>query len=134
MIRAGLSVPCDVIDAAEHLATAWGITTDRLRGMSPFGGNSRDQTWGLFDPRLFLADTDRGATRMQAIFRAAFFLPDVASVVVGSDDPHHLRELVDAVDLDLAPGVVARYRELVRRRQTRANSSRIGEQTARAAS
>ncbi|QIY58893.1 hypothetical protein HEP86_36000 [Streptomyces sp. RPA4-5] len=46
---------------------------------------------------MFLRPEHRGASRVQAAFRAAYLLPPASSVAVGSDDAEHLRELVDAL-------------------------------------
>lgn len=64
--------------------------------MSPFGGSTNSVVWEAVDARMFLQPEHRGASRVQAAFRAAYLLPPVTSVAVGSDDAEHLRELVDA--------------------------------------
>jgi pyridoxine 4-dehydrogenase len=113
MTRAGLLVSADILDAAERLA-------ERLRpteawGMSPFGGSTADAVWDRFDPRIFLQEP-RTSTPIQAAFRAAYRLPSVSAVAVGTDNPGHLGELTDALDLELDDHMIQQYRELLRAR------------------
>ncbi|TKA08493.1 aldo-keto reductase family protein [Actinacidiphila oryziradicis] len=99
MVRAGLLVGIGTLDAADALREAWDLGEDGVWGMSPFGGSAFDPVWDRIDPRTLLPDA-RGVSRVQAAFRAAYHLPGLATVAVGTDDLSHLRELVDAVATD----------------------------------
>ncbi|MFF8787056.1 aldo/keto reductase [Streptomyces sp. NPDC015125] len=116
MVRAGLLVGIDALDAADALATLWNLGTGQRWGMSPFGGNASSSVWEALDPRMFLQDPAGGASRIQAAFRAAYVLPRVGAVAVGSDDAVHLRELVAALAYDADDAVITQYRELLRQR------------------
>jgi aryl-alcohol dehydrogenase-like predicted oxidoreductase len=76
----------------------------------------------LHNPERSLFPAPRG---VQAAFRAAYHLPPVATVAVGSDDAEHLRELVDALHLNANEATVRQYRKLLRdhSRRQRARSS-----------
>ncbi|MDH6704132.1 pyridoxine 4-dehydrogenase [Kitasatospora sp. MAA19] len=115
MVRAGLLVGSDVLDAAETVASQWGLPPQARWGMSPFGGNTTDPVWSAFDPRLFLKG-DADLSRAQAAFRASFLLPQVASVAVGADDPEHLRQLVNCLDHAVDEELLEQYRQLLRTR------------------
>ncbi|WP_282693504.1 aldo/keto reductase [Streptomyces sp. CC208A] len=114
MVRAGLLVGIDVLDAAEALAARW--RPSQVWGMSPFGGSTTDAIWERFDPRIFLRD-GAAATKVQAAFRSAYHLPQVSAVAVGTDNAGHLRELVGAVAHDVDRPVVAEYRRLLQGRR-----------------
>lgn len=118
MVRAGLLVPADVLDAAEHLARMFGPAARFRWGMSPFGGEVARPVWDTVDPRGFLAP-QQNATVVQALLRVAFSLPDVDRVAVGTDDPAHLDALIAAADLAVEEPRVARYRALLRDRAVR---------------
>nr|WP_180218874.1 aldo/keto reductase [Streptomyces albus] len=111
MVRSGLLVKAEVLDAAQLLVER--LRPSRVWGMSPFGGGEADSMWGRFDPRVFLREPER-ATTAQAAFRAAFHLPEVEAVAVGSDNPAHLRELVASLSFEVDPEVVSEYRRLLR--------------------
>ncbi|WP_316520143.1 aldo/keto reductase [Kitasatospora brasiliensis] len=119
MVRSGLLVGSAVLAAGEFLAERWGIPVERRWGMSPFGGNLTGPPWGRSDPRLFLAGTTGESTPVQAAFRAAFELPPVGAVVVGTDQPDHLRELVDATELAADAELIGGYRRLLAERAAR---------------
>ncbi|MDT0308460.1 aldo/keto reductase [Streptomyces sp. DSM 44917] len=116
MVPCGLLVPVRTLDAADALAERWELPVAAVRGMSPFGGNATASVWRSADPRLFLPDRATGLSAVQAAFRVAWHLPRVGSVAVGSDDPAHLRELVDALGAEVVQETVRRYRALLRER------------------
>lgn len=115
MVRAGLLVGAGRLDAADALARAWGLVYGEVWGMSPFGGNTSDPVWDRVDPRVFLRDGGQ-LSGVQAAFRAAYQLPEVGSVVVGTDEPAHLGELVRALAGEVNERTVQEYRRLIRDR------------------
>lgn len=114
MVRSGLSVPSDVIDASETVTELLG--EPRRWGMSPFGGDAKATIWDEIDARQFLHNRQDG-TSLQTAFRLAYELPWTSRVAVGTDNPQHLSKLVAAVDLRLDYSRIRRYRELLRSRQ-----------------
>ncbi|WP_326766144.1 aldo/keto reductase [Streptomyces sp. NBC_01591] len=114
MVRSGLLVGVDVLEAAEAIVTRW--RPSQVWGMSPFGGSANEAVWGKFDPRIFLRDA-LSATRVQAAFRSAYGLPRVDAVAVGTDNVEHLRELVGALAYEVDDQVVQEYRQLLRARR-----------------
>lgn len=115
MVRVGLLVGARTLDAAETLVNAWNPGGAEVRGMSPFGGSTSASVWDRVDPRLFLQDGDR-LSRVQAAFRAAYHLPRVDSIAVGTDKPAHLGELVGALAGQVEERTVQEYRRLLRDR------------------
>lgn len=115
MVRAGLLVGTRTLDTGEALAKAWGLDHGGVWGMSPFGGSTRESVWTRIDPRVFLREGNR-LSRVQAAFRAAYHLPQVASVAVGTDEPVHLAGLVSALADEVDEGAVQEYRRLLRDR------------------
>ncbi|MDF3290155.1 aldo/keto reductase [Streptomyces silvisoli] len=113
MARAGLLVSADILDAAERLAER--LRPTELWGMSPFGGSTAAAVWDGFDSRIFLREP-RTSTPIQAAFRAAYRLPSVGAVAVGTDNPDHLGELTDALNLEVDDNMIHQYRELLRTR------------------
>ncbi|MFI6089524.1 aldo/keto reductase [Streptomyces sp. NPDC051218] len=116
MTRAGLLVGSETLDASDALAGIWGIRDANRWGMSPFGGNATDQVWTEFDPRIFLEEPPNQLSRLQAAFRAAYSLPKVSTVAVGSDNLAHLRELLEALRYEVDTDKVLDYRGLLRGR------------------
>ncbi|WP_435059969.1 aldo/keto reductase [Streptomyces sp. bgisy060] len=116
MIRAGLLVGADVLEAAEALVRRWKPV--QVWGMSPFGGSTSEPAWQKFDPRIFLRDA-QSATPVQAVYRSAFRLPPVDAVAVGTDNATHLRDLVDALVFEVDDQVVQEYRRLLHARRQR---------------
>ncbi|MET8590385.1 aldo/keto reductase [Streptomyces sp. NPDC005078] len=114
MVRSGLLVGADVLEAAEALVTRW--RPSQVWGMSPFGGSTTEAVWGKFDPRIFLRNSPP-ATRVQAAFRSAYGLPRVDAVAVGTDNVDHLRELVGALAYEVDDQVVWEYRQLLQARR-----------------
>lgn len=119
MVRVGLLVGIRTLDSADDLATRWGLQADSMWGMSPFGGDARDPVWDMLDPRIFLRHQGSSLSRPQAAFRAAYHLPQVGTLAVGSDNPAHLRELLDALDSAADEQVMLEYRDLLRDRASR---------------
>jgi len=117
MVRAGLTVGAVALEASESLVARW--QPGAVWGMSPFGGDARDPVWDAFDPRAFLRAPGMDATRLQAAFRVAYDLPPSRTVAVGADAPDHLRELLDALDLEVDAAAVHRYRALLSGRNSR---------------
>ncbi|MGW7363986.1 hypothetical protein ACWGI8_11270 [Streptomyces sp. NPDC054841] len=115
MVRAGLLVGVDVLEAAEALAMRW--CPSQVWGMSPFGGSTVEAVWERFDPRIFLRNSP-SATKIQAAFRSSYGLPRVDAVAVGTDDVDHLRELTEALVYEVDENVVREYRQLLKARQS----------------
>ncbi len=84
-----------------------------LNEFGSFGGSASAPVWARIDPRVFLRDTSR-LSRVQAAFLAAHHLPRVASVAVGTDDPAHLGELVEALTGEVEERAIQEYRRLLR--------------------
>ncbi|MEU4200837.1 aldo/keto reductase [Streptomyces sp. NPDC026294] len=115
MVRAGLLVGARTLDAADAVAAAWGLGGDRVWGMSPFGGSTRAPVWDRINPGVFLRGGNR-LTRAQAAFRAAYDLPKVSTIAVGTNDPAHLGELIGALASQVDEQAVREYRDLIRPR------------------
>lgn len=116
MVRGGLLTGIDVLEASEALAAQWDLDSGQLWGMSPFGGNATDPLWGRLNPRVFIQDPGPGLSAVQAAFRAAYWLPRVGRIAVGTDDPSHLRELVDVLRYEADARNIRTYRQLLRER------------------
>ncbi|MEU2855119.1 aldo/keto reductase [Streptomyces syringium] len=112
MVRAGFLVGIDVLDATAVLRDVW--RAGEIWGMSPFGGGG-EKMWQDFDPRSFLHSRHDDLSRVQAAFRAAFHLPSAAAMAVGTDSPHHLTQLVQALDAEVDATAVSRYLQALRR-------------------
>nr|WP_239085102.1 aldo/keto reductase [Streptomyces halstedii] len=119
MVRGGLLAGADVLEASEALSDQWRLGATQLWGMSPFGGRPRDPLWGKLDPQVFIRAPDDGLSALQAAFRAAYWLPRVGRVAVGTDNPSHLRELVDALRYEAETRNIHTYRQLLRERAGR---------------
>ncbi|MGW4204437.1 hypothetical protein [Streptomyces sp. NPDC004726] len=117
MVRAGLLVGIRTLDATDELTAAWGFGGARVWGMSPFGGSTGAQVWDRIDPRVVLQGGD-GFSRVQAAFRASYRLPRVGTVAVGTDDPAHPGELLDALVADADERTIHEYRVLLRERSS----------------
>ncbi|MGW7457788.1 aldo/keto reductase [Streptomyces sp. NPDC054797] len=116
MVRAGLLAGINVLEASEALVTKWGLAPDQVWGMSPFGGDTADPVWGRLDPRVFIEDADDAPSALQAAFRAAFLLPEVGRIAVGTDNPTHLQELIDALRYKPDADRLRTYRQILRER------------------
>ncbi|MEU6299641.1 aldo/keto reductase [Streptomyces erythrochromogenes] len=111
MVRAGFLVGIDLLDTAAVLRSVW--QAGETWGMSPFGGGN-GKVWGNFDPRPFLRAPHDGLSRVQAAFRSAFHLPSAAAVAVGTDNPGHLAELVQALGAEVDTTAVSQYLSALR--------------------
>ena len=63
--------------------------------------------------------THDGLSAVQATFRVAYSLPRVGSIAVGTDNPSHLRELVNALRYEANTDILSAYRRLLREQQER---------------
>ncbi|MFI2035045.1 aldo/keto reductase [Streptomyces bottropensis] len=115
MVRAGLLVGIRTLDAADALGAAWCLSDSMVWGMSPFGGSTGAPVWDRIDPRVFLRDS-AGLSRLQAAFRAAYHLPLVDTVAVGTDEPAHLGDLIGALAGEADEQAIHQYRVLLRNR------------------
>lgn len=118
MVRAGLLVGIRTLDAADAVAASWGLDQSMVWGMSPFGGSTNAPVWDRIDPRVLLRD-GAGLSRTQAAFRAAYELPKVGALAVGTDDPAHLSDLIDALAGENDERAIQQYRNLLRDRLRR---------------
>lgn len=112
MVRVGLTLDGVQLSAADELAATFAVGGDRLWGMSPFGGSTSDPVWSTIDLSAFLVP-GQVFTPLQAAYRLAFELPTVQRVAVGTRQAGHLRDLVDAVKLQVADERIKRYRQLI---------------------
>lgn len=112
LLRAGLSVAEPILVAGETLCRVLNVPPQRRWGMSPFSGSTADPVWSAIDLGAFLAAYET-VSAPQAAFRLAFELPSVTRVAVGTSNPKHLRDLVDAADLTVSDAAIRRYRELI---------------------
>lgn len=119
MVRAGLMVGITTLEAADELATRWGLDGEAVWGMSPFGGSLNEPVWDRVDARLFLKENPEGLSRVQAAFRVAYGLPRVRRVAVSTDSPVHLRELVNGLDAEVDAQAIQQYRDLLHDRKRR---------------
>lgn len=115
MVRAGLLVGVEILDATQAVRKSWKPTTDW--GMSPFGGSTTRPVWEMFDARPFLQGPRDGHTRTQAAFRIAFRVPVVDAVAVTTDNPVHLRELTEALHFNVDEQSADRYLRHLRQPQ-----------------
>lgn len=115
MVRAGLLVGIRTLDAADALIRAWDLDPSEVWGMSPFGGSTSDPVWAKIDSRLFLSGS-RQLSCVQAAFIAAYHLPMVGTMAVGTDEPAHLGQLVGALVGEVEEPTVQEYRRLLRDR------------------
>jgi aryl-alcohol dehydrogenase-like predicted oxidoreductase len=115
MVRAGLLVGVRTLDAADALIKAWDLDPSEVWGMSPFGGSTSDPVWAKIDSRVFLGGS-RQLSCVQAAFIAAYHLPRVGTVAVGTDEPAHLGDLLGALVGDVEERTVQEYRSLLRDR------------------
>lgn len=115
MVRAGLLVGMKTLDASDALTEAFGMSSGMVWGMSPFGGNAGATVWDRIDARVFLRGS-AALSRVQVAFRAAYHLPQVGTIAVGTDDPAHLGELIGALAGEVDEQVIHQYRCLLRDR------------------
>ncbi|WP_328381827.1 aldo/keto reductase [Streptomyces sp. NBC_00400] len=80
-VPAGLLAGIATLDAAQTLAEQWQLGMEARWGMSPFGGSTNSAVWEAVDARMFLQPEHRGASRVQAAFRAAYLLPPASCLL-----------------------------------------------------
>lgn len=83
--------------------------------MAPLGGHDDDPAWADVNTALFLKP-GQSANRVQAAVAAAFRLPAVQALALGTGDPAHLTELANAARLDVDLHTIEQYRTLIRAR------------------
>lgn len=115
MTRAGLTVPTNVLDAGDALAHRTGAAA--RWGMAPFGGRTGSAIWIAVDTTLFLAPGQK-STALQSGVAAAFHIPPVTQLAIGTSQPRHLAELAHGAGLIVNLERVNRYRALLRRRSS----------------
>lgn len=113
MVRAGLTVGSEILDASEDIAALLAIAPKSRWGMSPFGGSAHDEVWNATNIRVFLRPGQE-YSNIQAAFRIAYDLPLVSQIAVGSSNPTHLNSLAAATQLLVDPDTITRYRQLIR--------------------
>ncbi|MFD9973237.1 aldo/keto reductase [Streptomyces sp. NPDC059017] len=119
MVSAGLLVGIDVLEASEALSAQWDVAPDQIWGMSPFGGDADNPLWGRLDPCIFISEADDAISALQAAFRTAFSLPEVGRIAVGTDNPTHLQQLIDALRYEPDADRLRTYRQILRDRTGR---------------
>ncbi|MFJ9188293.1 MULTISPECIES: aldo/keto reductase [Streptomyces] len=112
MVRAGLFVGAEILNASETLVSRW--QPSALWGMSPFGGSTTEPIWKRFDPRIFMG-TGQDCSPGQAAFRAAFHLPEVDAVAAGTSKTEHLEELINSLAREVNVAAITQYRQLLAR-------------------
>lgn len=122
MVRAGLLVPTEILDAGERLATWFGLVARARWGMSPFGGEARHPVWEQVNPRRFLRGANDCAPAAAA-FRVAYEVPQVSRMAVGASTAEHLAQLVATTPLDADHNRIAQYRSLLRARAVRTEAN-----------
>jgi pyridoxine 4-dehydrogenase len=83
--------------------------------MAPFGHSTRDPIWTAVDASLFLSQR-RQVSAVEAAFAAAFSLPAVSRIAVGTTNPQHLAELQRYRLTEADEAVIWRYRDLLRQK------------------
>ncbi|MFD5629961.1 aldo/keto reductase [Streptomyces sp. NPDC127072] len=115
MVRAGLTVPVGILDAVDEVVDRSGIP--ELWGMAPFAGNADDPIWQTVDTSTFLVSGQQCST-LQAGVAAAFAIPEVTRLAVGTSHLDHLAEAVSSARLEVNTETVTAYRSLLRERAT----------------
>ncbi|MGH3888713.1 MAG: aldo/keto reductase [Pseudonocardiaceae bacterium] len=119
MSRAGLLVSADILDTCDTLAARWDLDVSARWGMSPFAGHATDPVWATVNVHAFLEAREE-CSALQAAFRAAYELPPVSRIAVGTNSVEHLRDLVTALRLRADKNRIGSYRELLRAKATTA--------------
>jgi pyridoxine 4-dehydrogenase len=112
LIRAGVSVSEPTLTASEALCHQVDVSPDRRWGMSPFGGSTTDPAWQTTNFRALLL-AGQPCSNLQAAFRAAYELPPVARIAVGTNRADHLRDVAAATELAVDHHAIDRYRTLL---------------------
>ncbi|MGH3830645.1 MAG: aldo/keto reductase [Pseudonocardiaceae bacterium] len=122
MVRAGLLVHSEILDASEKLTTWFGLDARARWGMSPYGGEATHPVWDQVDVRQFLQGTQE-CSPAQSAFRVAYELPYVSRMAVSVGTGEHLAELVATTALDTNSDRITRYRSLLRAKTVTAGAS-----------
>ncbi|MDO0936596.1 aldo/keto reductase [Streptomyces sp. DG2A-72] len=115
MVRAGLTVSAGILSAVDELVDRARIA--ELWGMAPFAGNADDSIWQTVDTSTFLASGQQ-CSPLQAGVAAAFAIPEVTRLAVGTSRVEHLAEAVGGSRLEVNTETVTVYRALLRERAT----------------
>jgi pyridoxine 4-dehydrogenase len=115
MLRSGLTLGARSLHDAGFLGDHGSSRGAARWGMAPFGGEADHPVWSDIAISQFLVP-GQDASPVQTALAVAFRLPDVDRVTVGTDDPRHLAELVEATRLAVDEDVVASYGALLARR------------------
>ncbi|MEU9473437.1 aldo/keto reductase [Streptomyces avermitilis] len=115
MVRAGLTVSAGILNAVDELVNRAKIT--ELWGMAPFAGNADDSIWQTVGTSTFLVSGQQ-CSALQAGVAAAFAIPGVTRLAVGTSRVEHLAEAVDGSRLAVNTETVTAYRALLRERAT----------------
>ncbi|WP_405848365.1 aldo/keto reductase [Streptomyces sp. NBC_01518] len=115
MVRAGLTVPVGILDSVDELVDRAGITD--LWGMAPFAGDADDSIWQTVNTATFLIPGQQSSA-LQAGVAAAFAIPEVTRLAVGTSHVEHLAEAVGGAQLEINTETVTAYRSLLRERAT----------------
>lgn len=115
MVRAGLTVSAGILNAVDELVDRARIT--ELWGMAPFAGKPDDSIWQTVDTSTFLVPGQQ-CTTLQAGVAAAFAIPGVTRLAVGTSHIEHLAEAVGGSRLEVNTETVTVYRALLRERAT----------------
>jgi pyridoxine 4-dehydrogenase len=113
MVRAGLLVRPEILDASERLTTWLELDPHARWGMSPYGGQATHSIWDEVDARQFL-QAGQDCSPTSAVFRVTYELPHVNRVAVSTSSAEHLAELVAATALNTDDNRIAQYRALLR--------------------
>lgn len=112
MTRAGLTLDGSQVTAIDELAARLGVSETARWGMSPFSGHADHPVWTTTRFDTLLRSGQRYSAQ-QAVVRLAFDLPPCVKVAVGTDNPAHLREIIDAAGLAHDRQALTRYRDLI---------------------
>ncbi|MFE7269418.1 aldo/keto reductase [Streptomyces sp. NPDC057623] len=115
MVRAGLMVSAGILTALDELVDRIQIT--EMWGMAPFAGDAADPIWQTVDTSTFLASGQHG-NALQAGVAAAFAIPEVTRLAVGTSHVDHLTEVVEGSRLEVNSETVTAYRKLLHERAT----------------
>ncbi|RSN18767.1 aldo/keto reductase [Streptomyces sp. WAC 01325] len=115
MVRAGLIVSAAILNAIDELVGR--ARNPELWGMAPFAGNAAAPIWEAVDTSMFLVP-GQGGSALQTGIAAAFAIPVVSRLAVGTSSVDHLVEAVHGSRLEVNKETVAEYRELLNQRAT----------------
>lgn len=113
MVRAGLTCPWPILEAADAFSET--VRPRERWGMAPFGHSTRDPIWTAVDASVFLP-ADRRSSAVEAALAAAFSLPAVSRIAVGTTHRDHLAQLQRYRMTKADEAVIWRYRDLLRKK------------------